>query len=83
MATTFLVQYFTCSQTFAHFFRHLNGRPQTTQIFCGRLVFLWTIAAICSHGPSQIKDVSVAVTTLLPQIKFLLLAVHYRNRNLI
>jgi len=30
-------QYFTSSQTVFHFFRHWNGRPQTTQTFVGRL----------------------------------------------
>jgi len=34
------LQYFTSSQTFAHFFRHLNGRWQTTQSFSGKLGFL-------------------------------------------
>ena len=32
-------QYLTSSQTFAHFLRHVNGRPQTTQVFCGRSDF--------------------------------------------
>lgn len=36
-------QYRTCSQTFAHFFRHVNGRPQAGQIFVGRLGFSWGI----------------------------------------
>jgi len=26
----------TCSQQLAHFFRQVNGRPQTTQVFLGR-----------------------------------------------
>jgi hypothetical protein len=34
-------QYFTCSQTFSHFFRQANGRWQTGQVFVGRLGFLW------------------------------------------
>lgn len=28
-------QYLTSSQTFAHFLRHSNGRPQTTQVLIG------------------------------------------------
>lgn len=39
----FSLQYFTSSQTLAHFFRHLNGLPQTTQVFSGRLGFLCVI----------------------------------------
>lgn len=34
-------QYFTCSQTFAHFFRQAKERLQTGQIFVGRFGFLW------------------------------------------
>lgn len=34
-------QYFTCPQTFAHFFRQAKGRLQTGQIFVGKLGFLW------------------------------------------
>lgn len=33
------LQYFTSSQTFFHFFRHVNGRWQTMHIFCGRSDF--------------------------------------------
>jgi hypothetical protein len=33
-------QYYTRSQTFAHFFLQANGRLQTGQIFVGRLGFL-------------------------------------------
>ncbi len=33
------LQYFTSSQTFAHFFRHRNTRPQEMQIFSGKLDF--------------------------------------------
>ena len=29
-------QYFTASQSRAHFFRHANGRPQATQVLLGR-----------------------------------------------
>jgi hypothetical protein len=29
-------QYFTSSQTFSHFFRHVNGRPQQRQTLLGR-----------------------------------------------
>jgi hypothetical protein len=32
-------QYFTSSQSFAHFFRQVNGSPQWAQIFCGRSAF--------------------------------------------
>lgn len=32
-------QYRTSSQTFAHFFRHVNGRPQTSQVLTGRSDF--------------------------------------------
>jgi hypothetical protein len=28
-----LLQYLTCSQFFAHFFRHSKGSPQVTQVF--------------------------------------------------
>jgi hypothetical protein len=28
-------QYFTSAQTFSHFFRQVNGRPQVAQIFEG------------------------------------------------
>jgi hypothetical protein len=31
---------FTSSQSFAHFFRQANGRPQEAQTFCGRSAFL-------------------------------------------
>jgi hypothetical protein len=34
------LQYFTSSQTAAHFFLQVNGRLQVMQIFCGRLAFL-------------------------------------------
>jgi len=37
------LQNFTSSQTVAHFFRQLNCRSQTMQIFSGKLVFLWDI----------------------------------------
>jgi hypothetical protein len=33
-------QYRTSSQSFAHFFRHLNGSPHVAQVFSGRLAFL-------------------------------------------
>lgn len=29
-------QYFTCSQSRSHFFRHVNGRPHAAQILVGR-----------------------------------------------
>jgi hypothetical protein len=32
-------QVFTSSQTFAHFLRHMNGRPQAAQIFSGKSDF--------------------------------------------
>jgi hypothetical protein len=32
------LQYLTCSQSRSHFFRQVNGRPQATQIFEGRLL---------------------------------------------
>jgi hypothetical protein len=32
-------QYLTSSQTFAHFLRQTNGRPQVMQFFCGRSDF--------------------------------------------
>ena len=34
------LQYFTSSQTFSHFFLHVNGLLQTMQIFCCRFSFL-------------------------------------------
>ena len=33
-------QYFTCSQSLAHFFRHVKGRVQCKQDLLGRSVFL-------------------------------------------
>jgi hypothetical protein len=33
-------QYLTSSQTRSHFLRQANGRPQVTQVLCGRLAFL-------------------------------------------
>ena len=33
------LQYFTSSQTFTHFFRHVKGLEQTRQIFDGKSVF--------------------------------------------
>ena len=33
-------QYLTCSQTFSHFFRQVNGLPHRTQVFDGRFSFL-------------------------------------------
>ena len=48
-------QYFTSSQTLAHFFRHAKGRPQLAQVFSGSSAFL-RIFAITSparaHEPS-------------------------------
>jgi len=35
-----LLQYFTSAQLSRHFFRQLNGRLQTTHIFCGSVDFL-------------------------------------------
>ncbi len=35
------LQYFTWSQTFSHFFRHWNGRPQATQTFSGKFGLWW------------------------------------------
>jgi len=32
-------QYFTSTQTFAHFFRQANGRPHTGQFFVGKSLF--------------------------------------------
>ncbi len=40
-------QYLTSSQTFAHFFRHENGRLQVRHIFVGKLSFL---CGILDHG---------------------------------
>jgi hypothetical protein len=37
-------QYFTSSQTLAHFFRHPNGRPQLAQLFCGSSAFFCIFA---------------------------------------
>ena len=34
-------QYFTSSQTFSHFFRHVNGRPQVMQILLGKSDFFF------------------------------------------
>lgn len=39
-----LEQYFTVSQSFAHFLRQAKGRPQDTQIFVGRVGFLWAMS---------------------------------------
>jgi hypothetical protein len=36
----FSLQYFTSSQTFSHFLRHVNGLLQTRQTFCGKNAFL-------------------------------------------
>ena len=42
-------QYFTSSQTFSHFFRHVKGRPQVMQVLVGRsdffciFIFQWLI----------------------------------------
>lgn len=36
----FSEQYFTLSHTLAHFLRHVNGRPQVTQVLLGRSDFL-------------------------------------------
>jgi hypothetical protein len=33
-------QYFTSSQTFAHFLRQANGRPHVAQGFCGSVDFV-------------------------------------------
>ncbi len=33
------LQYFTCSQSRAHFLRQVKGRPQVGQVFCGRSDF--------------------------------------------
>lgn len=37
------LQYLTCSQTLAHFFRQAKGRLHCKQVFSGRFSFLWTI----------------------------------------
>ena len=41
-------QYFTSSQTFCHFLRQLNGKPQVAQIFCGRSRFDTFLGIACS-----------------------------------
>ena len=43
------LQYFTSVHTFAHFFRHWNGRPQTMQIFSGTADFFLVIAILHLH----------------------------------
>lgn len=52
------LQYFTSSHTFAHFLRHLKGRPQTTQIFPGRFGFLWGM-----EKPSEIMRYLFSTTS--------------------
>ncbi len=37
-------QYFTSSQTLAHFFRQAKGRLQVRQVFCGRSAFFCILA---------------------------------------
>jgi hypothetical protein len=49
-----LEQYLTLSQSFSHFFRHVNGRPQVTQFFCGRLDFLIIFMLIFGYQPSAV-----------------------------
>jgi hypothetical protein len=58
-------QYFTLSQSLAHLRRQLNGRPQRTQVFCGKSRFARTArlgqdpraglisAPISNHGFSK------------------------------
>lgn len=44
------LQYFTCSQSFAHFFLQTKGLPQVWQIFSGRKIFLCAIMPLHSWG---------------------------------
>ena len=39
------LQYFTDSQSRAHFFRHTNGRPQVTQTLLGKCCFFTPFTA--------------------------------------
>jgi hypothetical protein len=49
----FSLQYFTSSQTLAHFLRHLNGLPQTTQIFSGKLALFCGMVFQPTHHEDQ------------------------------
>ena len=46
-------QYFTSSQTFSHFLRQVNGRPQTRQVFCGKSLFFCIFAKTNSPEPQR------------------------------
>lgn len=53
-------QYFTSAQTFSHFLRQLNGRPQTTQVFSGKSDFLRILGMDDFFGkPSPAKPVGL------------------------
>lgn len=43
------LQYLTSFQTFSHFFRHENGRPQTGQVFTGKFCFLTRLGITETH----------------------------------
>lgn len=40
------LQYFTDSQSFAHFLRHVNGFWQTTQYFTGKSLFFMAMQSV-------------------------------------
>jgi hypothetical protein len=46
-----LEQHVTSSQHLSHFFLHVNGRPQTTQIFSGKLDLLGFFSFFPSSTP--------------------------------
>jgi tRNA/rRNA methyltransferase len=60
-------QYFTSSQQFSHFFRQVNGNPQTAQVFVGKSDFLrWRGMGLIKMGLSRMKLNHVRIVVVQP-----------------
>lgn len=49
------LQYFTCSQSRAHFLRQVKGRPHVAQIFVGKCCFFTPRISRETRGPRRMS----------------------------
>jgi hypothetical protein len=73
-------QYFTLSQSRAHFLRHAKGKPQATQVFCGRFAFLIILGT--GSAPKVKRELRSLLAALTNAIRSALTAAMFCNHSL-
>ena len=73
------LQYFTSSQTFSHFFRQVNGRLHTIQVFWGRnAFFLFCKRVVLTDNSFRVQHKAGAyLTRAVPDGSWVIELIHY------